>query len=138
MDKNDASLAGGTIQITAEKNGSGNGFENVGSSSAIIQDDVSAGLQTVQIDATQIRWCKRYRNYWFQNDAVISFKAIVTDKAGNSTSYDVAIQHLLTNISEWYLLQLVLFIQLVVKFAGTTPKKYLLVIVTGTLTIQYL
>jgi hypothetical protein len=88
LDKNDASLAGGTIQVTAQISGS---FENIGTAATIVQDSVAIEYQTIEIANSITGGTKGIEEISnFQDLSTINFKAVVTDKAGNATSYDAA------------------------------------------------
>ena len=88
LDKDDASLAGGTIQITAQISGS---YESIGTAATIIQDSVALEYQTIEIANTISGGTKGLEELsnWAEL-ATVNFKATVTDKAGNSTGYDAA------------------------------------------------
>ncbi|MDD9879886.1 MAG: Ig-like domain-containing protein, partial [Candidatus Marinimicrobia bacterium] len=88
LDKNDASLAGGTIQVTAQISGS---FENIGTAATIVQDSVAIEYQTIEIANSITGGTKGLEEISnFQDLSTINFKAVVTDKAGNATNYDAA------------------------------------------------
>ena len=88
LDKNDASLAGGTIQITAQISGS---YESIGTAGTIIQDSVAIEYQTIEVANTISGGTKGLEELtnWAELSTV-NFKTTVTDKAGNSTGYDAA------------------------------------------------
>ena len=88
LDKNDASLAGGTIQITAQISGS---YETIGTAGTIIQDSVAIEYQTIEVANTISGGTKGLEELtnWAELSTV-NFKTTVTDKAGNSTGYDAA------------------------------------------------
>ena len=88
LDKDDASLAGGTIQITAQISGA---YESIGTAATIVQDSVAIEYQTVEIANTITGGTKGLEEIsnWAELSTV-NFKATVTDKAGNSTGYDAA------------------------------------------------
>ncbi|SVA38189.1 uncharacterized protein METZ01_LOCUS91043, partial [marine metagenome] len=88
LDKDDASLADGTIQITAQISGA---YESIGSAATIVQDSVAIEYQTVEIASSIIGGTKGLEEIsnWAELSTV-NFKTIVSDKAGNSTGYDAA------------------------------------------------
>jgi hypothetical protein len=88
LDKNDATLANGTIQIQAIISGS---YESIGAAATTVQDSVTLEYQTIEIDNTIIGGTKGLEELsnWAQL-STITFRSIVSDKAGNSTTYDVA------------------------------------------------
>ncbi|MCX6740513.1 MAG: peptidoglycan-binding protein [Candidatus Parcubacteria bacterium] len=73
---NDASLTGGTLQIQAEADGS---FENIGSAYTILVGDLGTS-KTLSISAAALEGISG-----FSEGDNITFKAIITDLAGNST-----------------------------------------------------
>jgi hypothetical protein len=83
LSTSDASLEGGTIQLTAEANDT---YENIGSSNSILAGDVTAGYKKISVTAANIEGLSGYSDQ-YPNPDVISFKAVVTDKAGNSTTH---------------------------------------------------
>ena len=86
LSSSDASLEGGTIQLTAEANET---FENIGSSNSILAADVTAGYKKITLTAANIEGLSGYSDQ-YPNPDVISFKAVLTDKAGNSTTHSVS------------------------------------------------
>ena len=86
LSTSDASLEGGTIQLTAEANDT---YENIGSSNSILAGDVTAGYKKISVTAANIDGLSGYSDQ-YPNPDVISFKAVVTDKAGNSTTHSVS------------------------------------------------
>ena len=88
LDKDDAGLAGGTIQITAQISGA---YESIGTATTIIQDSVAIEYQTVEIANSITGGTKGLEEIsnWAELSTV-NFKATVTDKAGNSQGYDAA------------------------------------------------
>ena len=84
LSTSDISLVGGTVQIQAKTDA--NNFADIGSANAISSAEKTAGFKTVSLTATQIEGIAGYSNQ-VANPDVISFTAIVTDKAGNSTTY---------------------------------------------------
>ena len=79
----DVSLEGGTVQISGEADGN---YANVGASGTISAGDVTAGFKTITLSAANIEGLAGYTDQ-YPNPDVINFKAIVSDKAGNSTTH---------------------------------------------------
>ncbi len=86
LSASDVSLEGGSVQITAEADGT---FENIGSAGTILSGDVTAGYKKISLTAAHIEGLSGYSDQT-PNPDVISFKAVVTDKAGNATTYDAS------------------------------------------------
>ena len=81
-------MVGGSVQIQAKADANNN-FANVGASSAITSAEQTAGFKTMTLTAAQIEALAGYSDQ-ASNPDIISFKAIVSDKAGNSTTHAVS------------------------------------------------
>ncbi|GIR23513.1 hypothetical protein CM15mP37_10180 [bacterium] len=88
LSNSDISLIGGSVQIQAKADANNN-FANVGASSTITSAEQTAGFKTMTLTAAQIEGLAGYSDQ-ASNPDIISFKAIVTDKAGNSTTHAVS------------------------------------------------
>ena len=88
LSDSDISLIGGSVQIQAKADANNN-FANVGASSTITSAEQTAGFKTMTLTAAQIEGLAGYSDQ-ASNPDIISFKAIVTDKAGNSTTHAVS------------------------------------------------
>ena len=88
LSNSDISLIGGSVQIQAKADANNN-FANVGASSTITSAEQTAGFKTMTLTAAQIEALAGYSDQ-ASNPDIISFKAIVTDKAGNSTTHAVS------------------------------------------------
>ncbi len=82
IDEEDLSLSGGTVQLQAEADET---FEDLGSSASLSQSDVTAGSKTLTISASEVEALAGY-----SDGDVLTFRSILTDKAGNSTTSSVS------------------------------------------------
>jgi len=80
----DASLANGTVQLQAEADGT---FENLGAASTISGAELSAGTKTVEVDSGGTASTDVEELTGFGDGDVLEFKAVVTDIAGNATTF---------------------------------------------------
>jgi len=87
---NDASLNGGTVQLLIDNQAAG-GFINLGSTSAISSVNTT---KTVTISSATLTGSSRYAD-----GNTLSFKAIITDAAGNQTMGTVSVSTLVVDVS---------------------------------------
>jgi len=87
---NDASLNGGTVQLLIDNQAAG-GFINLGSTSAISSVNTT---KTVAISSATLTGSSRYAD-----GNTLSFKAIITDAAGNQTMGTVSVSTLVVDVS---------------------------------------
>ncbi|MDP7653591.1 MAG: hypothetical protein QF757_02800, partial [Candidatus Marinimicrobia bacterium] len=82
--ESDNSLVGGTVQIQAKVDA--NAYVNVGAAETIQSSDVTNGTLDVRIDKSASGNTDIEELTSFDNGGVITFNAIITDLAGNSTT----------------------------------------------------
>ncbi len=80
----DTSLENGTIQLQAEAQGT---YEDLGDPANISALDLSSESKTISVDRTEANSTGIEELAAFSDDDVLSFKAVVTDVAGNSTQF---------------------------------------------------
>ncbi|MFC1619122.1 Calx-beta domain-containing protein [Candidatus Neomarinimicrobiota bacterium] len=79
----DASLSGGGIQLRGEADGT---FEDLGASVAITQTDVTAQVKTLTVSATEVTTTGVEELADYTEGDILTFRSVITDKAGNSTT----------------------------------------------------
>ncbi|MCH8012847.1 MAG: T9SS type A sorting domain-containing protein [Candidatus Marinimicrobia bacterium] len=87
LTSSDASLANGTVQLQAEADGI---FEDLGAAFTISGAELTAGTKTVEIDSGGTASTDLEELTGFGDGDVLEFKAVVTDIAGNSTTFLVS------------------------------------------------
>ncbi|MFB0516976.1 MAG: Calx-beta domain-containing protein, partial [Candidatus Neomarinimicrobiota bacterium] len=83
----DLSLSGGTVQPQAEADGS---FESLGPLIPITQANVTSGSKTVAVADTEVTAIGVEELTGFSDGDVLTFKSILTDVAGNTTTYSLS------------------------------------------------
>lgn len=87
LSSTDVSLEDGTVQIVATINSVA---ANVGGAGTITNADLTAGFKKISLTAAQIEGHAQFTDNNNVNLDVISFTAVVTDKAGNATTHSAS------------------------------------------------
>tara|TARA_Y100000590_G_scaffold17598_4_gene21103 strand:- start:11500 stop:19866 length:8367 start_codon:yes stop_codon:yes gene_type:complete len=87
LSSTDVSLEDGAVQIVATINNTG---ANVGDAGTITNADLTAGFKKISLTAAQIEGHAQFTDNNNVNLDVISFTAVVTDKAGNATTHSAS------------------------------------------------
>jgi hypothetical protein len=87
LDDQDESLDGGSVQLQGEVDGI---FEDLGASSAITPVNRGAGSIALGVSATEVSTTGVEELTDFSDGYVLTFRSLVTDVAGNGTTYNIS------------------------------------------------